>query len=52
MQALVQDAVLRWKIGTEGHDPKPEVDTDGEMPPQAKHSEGMRLMASHQHSTL
>ena len=51
VQALVQDAVLRWKTGAEGHEPKPETEEDGEDPLHLKHSEELHLMATHQHST-
>lgn len=51
VQALVQDAVLRWKTGAEGHAPKPEAKEDVEVPLRSENSEGVHLMASHQHST-
>ena len=51
VQALVQDAVLRWKTGAEGHAPKPEAEEDVEVALPSKHPEGLHLMASHQHST-
>ena len=50
-QALVQDAVLRWKKGAEGHDSRPEDESNGEMTSQGKQSEGLHLMTTHQHST-
>lgn len=50
-QALVQDAVLRWRKGGDTLDNRPDDEGDGKVPLETKHGEGVHLMATHQRST-
>ena len=51
VQALVQDAVLRWRKGAESSDHRVEDEETGKLPMQTKQLEDVHLMAAHQHST-
>ena len=50
-QALVQDAVLRWRKGADTPDHRPDDEGEGKVPLETKQAEGVRLMATHQHSS-
>ncbi len=51
VQALVQDAVLRWRKGAESSDHRVEDEETGKVSLQTKQLEDVHLMAAHPHST-